>query len=59
VQLLGGNKDAAIAELEKSLKVPAGTTVALLRLDPMWDPLRGDPRFDALLKGETPASPHG
>ena len=59
VQLLGGDKDAAIAMLEKSLHIPAGTTAALLRLDPTWDALRGDARFDALLKSDDRAPPHG
>ncbi|HEV2607742.1 MAG TPA: tetratricopeptide repeat protein, partial [Xanthomonadaceae bacterium] len=50
VQMLGGDRDAAIAGLAHSLKVPVGITQPLLRLDPIWDPLRGDPRFTALLK---------
>jgi TolB-like protein/predicted Zn-dependent protease len=55
VQMLGGDTDSAIGTLEKSLQQPAGATVAQLRLDPVWDPLRGKPRFDALLKD----TPHG
>jgi len=50
VQALTDDHAAAIAGLEQCLKVPGGVTVGQLRLDPAWDPVRGDPRFQALLK---------
>jgi TolB-like protein/Tfp pilus assembly protein PilF len=48
VQAQLGNTDAAIALLPHLLEVPAGLNPALLALDPVWDPLRADPRFRKL-----------
>ena len=45
-----GDTDHAIPILKRLLELPNGfgTTAALLRLDPTWDPIRHDPRFTEL-----------
>src|SRR5258707_6864751 len=47
VEVLVGEKDRAIPRLQHLLEIPYTNflTPALLRLDPQWDSLRGDPRF--------------
>jgi TolB-like protein/Tfp pilus assembly protein PilF len=48
VQAHFGDLDSAIAVLPHLLEVPAGLNVANLKYDPLWDPLRKDPRFQKL-----------
>jgi len=54
IQARFGDHDAAIAALPHLLEVPAGLTLANLKLDPFWDPLRKDPRFVKLLAEPPP-----
>lgn len=44
-----GDRDHAIEMLDGLLSRPSEVTVNGLRLNPAWDPLRKDPRFQALL----------
>jgi TolB-like protein/Flp pilus assembly protein TadD len=46
-----GELDLAFAELERLLALPAGPTAGMLRAEPEWDSLRGDPRFERLVNG--------
>ena len=52
IQAHFGETDAPIAALTRLLKLDYANavTVAQMRIDPDWDPLRGDARFQALLK---------
>jgi TolB-like protein/class 3 adenylate cyclase/Tfp pilus assembly protein PilF len=44
-----GERDLAIAQLEALAKIPAGQSYGDLRLSPLWDSLRGDPRFEKVM----------
>jgi tetratricopeptide (TPR) repeat protein len=44
-----GEHDEAFRLLDHLLTVPNGLTVPTLKLGPVWDPLRKDPRFQALI----------
>jgi TolB-like protein/Tfp pilus assembly protein PilF/predicted Ser/Thr protein kinase len=49
-----GERDLAIEQLETLAKMPLGVSYGELRLDPDWDPLRGDPRFDKIVASLAP-----
>jgi TolB-like protein/Tfp pilus assembly protein PilF len=51
-----GNADEAIPILKRWIQVPSSTSItpALLRIDPDWDPIRNDPRFQQLTAEKTP-----
>jgi TolB-like protein/Flp pilus assembly protein TadD len=46
-----GERDKALKQLESLMASPNGPTPGTLRVEPEWDPLRGDPRFEKLAAG--------
>jgi TolB-like protein/class 3 adenylate cyclase/Tfp pilus assembly protein PilF len=62
VEMIIGENSRAIATLTRLLQTPYGgwlysptpVTPALLRLDPIWDPLRADPAFQKLCEEKRP-----
>jgi TolB-like protein/Tfp pilus assembly protein PilF/tRNA A-37 threonylcarbamoyl transferase component Bud32 len=70
IYTLTGEKDLALEQLEVLSKIPSGPisgpSYGELHLNPDWDPLRGDPRFEKLVEGvkkpvalESPLLPAG
>ena len=50
-----GDKDHAIQRLTEAVKLPGShVTYGHLRLNPLWDPLHGDPRFEAIIASLAP-----
>ena len=59
VEAQAGETDEAIKTLHYLLSIPAGMEVSLarLRIDPVWDPIRNDPGFQQLLAGKEHVGP--
>jgi TolB-like protein len=51
-----GESDLAMDQLEQAAAIPSLVSYGLLKLHPQWDPLRGNPRFEALVTKMAPAS---
>jgi hypothetical protein len=49
-----GERELALGQLEAFAKTPGQHTYGNLRLSPLWDPLRGDPRFEKILASLAP-----
>jgi hypothetical protein len=54
IYALTGEKDLALEQLDTVSKIPYGPTYGQLRLDPEWDSLRGDPRFEKIVASLAP-----
>ena len=50
-----GDKEEALRRLEKAYQDHSGEAVRYIKVDPLLDPLRGDPRFEALVAKVFPA----
>ena len=52
-----GEKELALQQLESGLRAPTAAQVlsyGALKLLPVWDPLRGDPRFETMVESLAP-----
>jgi TolB-like protein/tRNA A-37 threonylcarbamoyl transferase component Bud32/Flp pilus assembly protein TadD len=55
IYALTGEKDRAFERLAEAAKLPGSQiTYGHLRLSPLWDPLRDDPRFEAIVASLAP-----
>jgi hypothetical protein len=60
IAVYAGNKDSAVEQLATSAHNPVhsvsafGATYGDLKLNPVWDPLRGDPRFEKIVASLAP-----
>jgi len=55
-----GDKELALQQLETALRAPAAAVMlsyGALKLHPLWDPLRGDPRFEKIVASLAPKEP--
>lgn len=49
IYALTGDKDRALKRLDDAVHLPSYLSYGQLRLNPIWDSLRGDPRFDKIV----------
>jgi hypothetical protein len=52
-----GDKELALQQLEAGLRAPVASLMlsySALKLHPLWDPLRGDPRFEKIVASLAP-----
>ncbi|MGI8891699.1 MAG: hypothetical protein ACR2G0_13070 [Chthoniobacterales bacterium] len=49
-----GERESALELVERLMKMPGYLTYGYLKVDPSWDPLRGEPRFEKLVASLAP-----
>ena len=60
IEARAGAPEAAVKRLRRLLSIPAGrvASIALLKIDPVWDPIRNRPDFQQLLSGPEQVGPN-
>jgi hypothetical protein len=60
IEARAGAPEEAINRLRRLLFIPAGdaASIALLKIDPVWDPIRNRPDFQQLLSGSEQIGPN-
>jgi TolB-like protein/Tfp pilus assembly protein PilF len=51
IEARAGAPEEAIKRLRHLLAIPSAVSIARLKIDPVWDPIRNDPAFQQLLSG--------
>ena len=49
-----GEKEKALELVRQLMSIPGYLTYGYLKVDPSWDPLRGDPRFEQFVASLAP-----
>ena len=60
IEARAGAPEEAVKRLRRLLSIPAGVvaSIALLKIDPVWDPIRNRPDFQQLLSGPEQIGPN-
>jgi serine/threonine-protein kinase len=60
IEARAGAPEEAIKRLRRLLSIPAGgaVSIAALKMDPVWDPIRNRPDFQQLLSGPEQIGPN-
>ena len=58
VEAWAGEPQDATNRLRHLLSIPSGISIARLKIDPVWDPIRNHPDFQRLLTGPEQIGPN-
>ena len=60
IEARAGAPEEAVRRLRRLLSIPAGgaVSIAALKIDPVWDPIRNRPDFQQLLSGPEQIGPN-